>query len=517
MHTGFAPSRCALRVLCVFVLIAMDASTSAAQPPPAAAAQPPAVPAAPAPGAPSPAGASGAPLVPTPAVRMLSLDEAVQLALRQNPTLDEALAAIRRAEGVVGEARSFTLPHLTADGRFALQGPIPTFTLTSPPMQPGQPPQQQQISLGNTFTREVSASGTYDVDPFRRLRDQLRSAQHQVNVARGGLYTTQNELVYAVQNIYLAVLRARELVTVEEEALAAAQEQLRVAGAQLRAGAAPEFDVLRARVQVENVRQNLVSAQATERRTLATLVRLLSLDPAQGVQLAPVDLPPDTGAVAASAAGHILEPVAGLQPGSFPQSIETALSEAFTRRPEIYQAEWSRRAAEARVAFERKGNYPSLGLTATGLYTPDASGFGAITKSWSIVANVTIPIWDAGLARSRTKQARADVQAAEAQLRTAQDTVAEEVKQALVDIQAADERRRASTANTAQAREALRIAHVRYAAGLAPNVEVTDAESALTEARANEVNANFDFIAALAALNRSLGRYAGETLLAGRR
>src|SRR3712207_7540239 len=51
-----------------------------------------------------------------------------------------------------------------------------------------------------------------------------------------------------------------------------------------------------------------------------------------------------------------------------------------------------------------------------------------------------------------------------------------------------------------------------YTAGLAPNVEVTDAEAALTQARANEVNAAYDYVAALANLNRSLGRYASDTL-----
>jgi outer membrane protein len=86
------------------------------------------------------------------------------------------------------------------------------------------------------------------------------------------------------------------------------------------------------------------------------------------------------------------------------------------------------------------------------------------------------------------------------------------VRTALVDLEEATERRRAASANTAQAREALRIAPVRYTAGLAPNVEVTDAQVALTQARSNEVNAAYDYLAALANLNRGLGRYADDTL-----
>ena len=56
------------------------------------------------------------------------------------------------------------------------------------------------------------------------------------------------------------------------------------------------------------------------------------------------------------------------------------------------------------------------------------------------------------------------------------------------------------------------LGYTGYTAGLAPNVEVTDAEAALTQARTNEVNAAYDYLSALANLNRSLGRYAGDTL-----
>jgi outer membrane protein len=466
------------------------------------------------PGGPGTQGTPSTPLLAPATTRTVTLDEAVRMALKQNPTLDEATAAIRRAEAAVAEARSFQLPRLDGDARFTYTEPIPTFTLTTPPTQPGEPALSRSIALGRPFTRDFSAAARYDPDPFGRLRAQTNIARRQVNVARGGLYVTQNELVYAVQNVYLAALRAHELVGVQQEALVAAQEQLRVAEAQLRAGTAPEFDVLRARVQVENVRQNRVSAQSTELRTLATLGRLLSLEPTEGLDLVPVTLPTEADAVSTAAARRLLEPVAGTEPAPVPQSLEVALSEAFTRRPELYRAEWSRRAAEARVRFEQKGNLPGLGFTATGNYNPDATGFAAITESWSVVANVTIPIWDAGLTRARTREARADVSAARAQERAARDTVTEDVKQNLVDLQAATERRQAAAANTAQAREALRIAQVRYTAGLAPNVEVTDAEAALTQARANEVNSDYDYLASLAALNRSLGRYAGDTLAA---
>ena len=490
----------------------------AAQQAPAPAA--PASPTAPAPGSPAPrtapAGvgtASG-----TTSTRVLGLDEAVQLAVRQNPTLEEATAAIRRAEAVVAEVRSFQLPRFDGNASLTVQGPIPVFTLTTPPSTPGGVSRTETIPFGKTFTRNFSISGSYNPDPFGRIGSQREVARRQVNVARGGYFTAQNELVYAVQNVYLATLRAQELVRVQQEALAAAQEQLRVAEAQLRAGTAPEFDVLRARVQVENTRQNLVSAGASVRRTTASLGRLLSIEPTTAVELTPISLPAGAEGIAASTARGILAPQGTTGTDApLPDNLEATLSQAFNQRPEVYRAEWARRVAEAQVKYERKGMLPEVSLTAGGFYNPDVTGFAAVDKSWSVIANVAVPIWDGGLTRARTREAEADVQAAAARLKGERDTVAEEVKTALVDVEDAAERRRTAVANVAQAREALRIAEVRYTAGLAPNVEVTDAQAALTQARANQVNADYDYIAALAALNRSLGAYAGTALAESRR
>lgn len=497
-----SPVRSSTRALGAWFLLLAPAAVAFAQATPP---NPPAAPATPA----KPSGALPGPATPVvPEVRILSVDQAVQLALQRNPNVELAAAAIRRAQGVVAEARSSLLPRLDGNASFTLHGPNPSFSFAVP-ASPGQPATVQSISLGRTFSKDFSVNATYDPDPFGRLRSNKTAAKRSLNATRGGYFVEQNELVYSVQNVYLAALRAQELIGVAREAIQAAQEQLRVAQAEFRAGVAPEFDVLRATVQVANLRQNLVTAEANYRRTTSMLSMILSLEPATQIQLLPVSLPPEPDAVAIATAKEALEPNAN---GGVPSTLEAALSEAFDRRPEVYRAQWNRRAAEARVQFERAGNLPSVGLTAGVDYAPDQAGLAVETKTWTILANVSIPIWDAGRTRARTQQARADVDTASAQLQSARDVIADDVRRSLTDLEEARDRRVAAAANTAQAREALRVARVRYQAGLAQNVEVTDAESALTQARANEVNAAYDYLSALAALNRGLGRYAGDRL-----
>jgi outer membrane protein TolC len=470
-------------------------------------------------GAETPAPASAS-IVPTENAQAVTLDEAVRTALRRNPSLEEAIAAVRRSEGAVAEARALRMPRLDVAQRFTVQGPIPSFSFAP---APGQPP--QEVKFGQEFTRNLNVTGSYDTDAFGRLRARREAAQHGVNVTRGAYYLAQNELVFAVQNVFFAALRSRELIKVAQSTLDASREQLRVAEAQFRAGTVPEFDVLRARVQEANNRQSLVSAEAAYRRTRQSLARLLAMEGDALPDPAPVALPPEPDAVASMAAREAMDaarrdapgPPARTEPELPPltaplPSLEVALNEAFQRRPEVYRAAWAERVAQARVKIERKGNVPSLSFQAGFAFNPDQAGFAFETKTYSLVANVMIPLWDGGVTKSRTSQAREDVRAAQAQLRAARLEVTEEVRRSLTDLQDAAERRRAASANTSQAVEALRIARVRYNAGLAQNVEVIDSQAALTLARTNEVNAAYDYLIALAALNRSLGRYASAVI-----
>lgn len=547
---GSRARRHAALASCLLVVgaVGIEAPAALAEEPaqPAAPAPMAPAPAAPAPETPTPTGTPAMPVTPAtpvtpdapageaPVTRILSLDEAVQGAIRANPTLEDAEAAIRRARGVVAETRGLRMPRLDTTSNFQLQGPIPVFT-TVQPSPAGGPPITTSIPFGRTFTKTFNVTGSYNVDPFGRLRDNTLAARRDVEAVRASLFQTQNELVFSVQDVYLAALRARELIAVSTEAIDAAQEQLRVAEAQFRAGTAPEFDVLRASVQVSNNRQNLVAAQATYRRAVVALAQLLSLDANTRLNLVSVNLPPEPEAVAIATARDALgedatgtatseKPTAAplvsnpTVANSVPRSLEGALNEAFRTRPEVYGAEWARRAAQARLSQQRRGNYPDLNLSAAFNYQPDQVGLAAVTETWTILANITLPIFDGGITRARVRQARADVASAQARIDVARDRVTQEVRSSLVDLEEATERRRAASANTTQAREALRIAQVRYTAGLAPNVEVTDAQVALTQARSNEVNAAYDYLGALANLNRSLGRYADDTLrqVAGR-
>ena len=411
--------------------------------------------------------------------KTITLDEALKIALERNPALKVSQDKVEAAQGKLEQAKSASRPQLGVTGTWTQQGPVTTFTIPTP-----EGP--QTITLGQARTRTASLNLTQPLDLAGQIRAAKRMARLGLSSAVHDAERTANTLALDVYSAFYGVLRARDAVKVAQDAVEAAKEHLRLAEVSFRAGTAPQFDVIRASVQVENLRQNLVQAQNAERLALANLANVLGLDPTAAVDVAAKEPTPDQDA------------------RSIP-SYEDALRLAYEGRPEIKLAQESVRISEHAVQAAKAQNRPDVALVGAYAYTPDATGFVAVKESWRITANVTIPLDTSGVVRAKVEEALANLKAAQDTLTQAQLGVSLDVRAALIDLQNALERRRTAAANVTQAQEALRLARVRFEAGVATGVEVTDAEVALTQARTNQVNADYDYLVALAKLDKATG------------
>jgi outer membrane protein TolC len=185
-----------------------------------------------------------------------------------------------------------------------------------------------------------------------------------------------------------------------------------------------------------------------------------------------------------------------------------AIREAVVRRPEVLQAEETLKQNTEEIRFQRRARLPQFSLTGSYTLTPDAAGLAAEDHQWQVSAGATLDVFDAGLIRSRVREAEAGRDVAAAGLEQARQLVGQNVRRALAVLRQAQYNRQTTAANVQQAQEALRIAQVRYQAGVSTNVEVTDAQVALTQAQTNQVNAEYDYLDAETGLAGALGRYA---------
>ncbi len=115
------------------------------------------------------------------------------------------------------------------------------------------------------------------------------------------------------------------------------------------------------------------------------------------------------------------------------------------------------------------------------------------------------PLFDGGQARASTRQAEAALEKAQLAAEHVEDAIELEVTQAALAVNAARQKLKTTQATVDQAVEGLRIAQLRYENGVGTQVEVLDAQVALTAARTNNVNAQYDFQVALARLWSAMG------------
>ena len=191
---------------------------------------------------------------------------------------------------------------------------------------------------------------------------------------------------------------------------------------------------------------------------------------------------------------------------TLPNLDETVLlTEAFDRRPEYYQADTNILKSVKNTRLARRNLEPYLNASVSGAYNLTQPAFGSNKDTGSIGLTLSIPLYDGGVTREAVKAAHSDERSSLIQKDQFVRGIKAEVQQAIIAVKDAFERQSTTAQTVAQAREALRLANVRFQAGVGTQLEINDAQTALTQAETNQVNARYDYLGAIARLNRATG------------
>jgi outer membrane protein len=411
-----------------------------------------------------------------PASGLLTLDEAINLALTHQPTLLAAHGNAASQEALVGEARAPLLPQLSVTSGYTQQ------TNNSFPR-----PQFQGSSSSST-TESNRSTGNYSnalslqqlIFDFGKTGNQLRAARENLNASRFDIDTTRQTIVLNVKVAYFGLLAARHLLEVQEETVRQSKEHLDQTQGFYQAGTRTRFDVTNAEVTLTNARLDLIKAKNAVRVGEVTLAN------AMGV--------PDQTVGA-------LEELLEFQKMDIKE--DQAVNEAIAHRPDLKSVEAQRRSAEASVRSAQRGYFPVLSGNAD--YTYRGQNF-PLTWNWDVGATLSVPIFSGLLTQSQVAQARADAIVADANVEALRQTVLLEVRQAYSNLIDAEERVKTAEVVVEQAQENLDLANGRFQAGVGTSVEQTDAQVQLTNAKTDRLQALFDYRVAAAALERAMGR-----------
>jgi outer membrane protein TolC len=406
----------------------------------------------------------------------ITLAQVLELARRNNRELQVSLLQLQRSQYAVREAQAALLPNadlsadLTRSGRDAIFGES----------------QSQSSSTANQDTDITRFSGgaqlSYNLYTSGRRQAAIRQAEEQVRFQELDVERQSEEIRLNVSTDYYNLQQEDENVRINTAAVTNAQASLRDAQALEQAGVGTRFAVLQSRVNLANAQQDLtssISRQQIARRQLATRLNL-----SQSVNVVAAD------------------PVrlAGL----WNQTLEQSIILAFQNRPELQQQlaqrnifEQQRRGALAQIG-------PQVSLLATYNLGDTFNDNTNASDEYSVRLRASLNLYDGGAARAQANQRKADIAIAETQFAQQRDRTRFEVEQAFSQLQSNLQNVNTATGALEEARESLRLARLRFQAGVGTQTEVIDAETALTRAEGNRVRAILDYNRALANLQRSV-------------
>ena len=432
----------------------------------------------------------------------LSKVEALNLALAKDGTIREARKEVEAAAGVAIQTRAILFPKLLAGASYSVRQDslietnehpeIPALQLPIPAAAGGG----SMTIEGAKFPKINNQSWDADIRIVQsiyeggRMLSAVRSARLIREQAMLVYQSTVSDTLLSVANAYDDALRAAKMVEVRERQVNFLTEYRGDTNKRFKAGTVPEFDVIRQDVEVANGTAQLVQAQGDYRIAKQKLVELLGYD-----------LPTD---ITDNLPLNLTTPLVA---NPYPFDLPVALAMAIENRTEIAALEKEERLRNEAIITAKAGAKPSVQAFAgyeltSRLLTRNAGdyvngGLAGVQMSW--------PIFDGFLTKGRVDEARARRgKAFEAKAETTR-VIELQVRSAWSDLCTAKSVVIAQSENIRKAERALELSTDRYKVGAGTQIDVLNAQTALTDARGSYVDALRNYSVARATLIRATG------------
>ena len=366
------------------------------------------------------------------ALETVTFDEAVQRAVKNHPTVQQAAAGILRAEAILQQARSRYLPSVDATFTTNVINPVTQFSGTSI----------------NPRTQTVTSAGL-SVPLLTPVRWAERNqAEEEVFVSLRAADEARRAVAIAAGEAYLAIITQRRVLELNERARDNAMAHYTYANQRYEGGIGSRLNALRARQEVSADEALVEGARLAIRRAQEALGVLIAAD-------APVDA--------------AAEPVFDVPPPTVPDP------QLVFDREDVQLIVARQSSAQRRASDAWKDYLPSV----TGLFTPTMlapAGLFANARSWQATLLFTVPLFEAGGRRGQSRERQALVDVVRAQRVDAERRAESEIRTAREAIAATERALQFARTAAQQANEVVQITDVAFREGATTNIEVIDAQ-----------------------------------------
>jgi len=402
----------------------------------------------------------------------ITLDDAIRIALERNVAVIQAENALEAQESNRLSAFGDFMPSLSLSGGWTRTQSTGTVFLQGVAI-PGI------TRLYNSFSGGLTANMTI-FNGFANTAN-LNRAQANVAAAENTLYRTRQRIVYETTQLYLNVLRTRELLKVSEENLKRSQKQLERIQESNRVGALALADVYRQQVQVGSDELALIQAQSNYDKARADLTFFLALDVMEDYDYSDLTM---SAEVDADEFREVEQ-----RYGNF----YTLVNEALNVRPDYLSAVESYNSASSAVAVARAGHFPSVSAFASYGYASDTLSKLTDNKSIRWGLQISLPLFSGFAVDNQWQQARINERNAYEQMKQAERQVQVDIRKALLDYEAAKKQLDVTQKSVRSAEQDRRIAEEKYNLGAGTLLDLLIANANYVSAVSNKVNALYNY------------------------
>jgi len=441
--------------------------------------------------------------VETAGTQPITIRQAIELALRNNPTFRQAQFQLERSQADLRRAEAANLPTLDANANFTQQGQesatkvpdtnpdgfgndVPN-TIINAQGQRVPNPRIGDISRIYTDSTLLGAGLqlNYNIFTSGRRPALIQAAEQQVRLQQLDVERQAEQLILDTVNDYYDLQSASARVNIFTANLVQAEQSLKDAQALERAGVGTRFDSLQAEVDVANARQDLTQQLSVLAIAQNSLAERLNVSQSMALTAAdPIE-------------------VAGVWDLSLEESIVLAYKNRVELEQQLVQrdiAEQNRKAALAQLG-------PQVGFQGAFNLQSDLDANAALQYNYSLGLNATLALFDGGSARAQADREESNISIAEAQFETQRDAIRKEIENGYAQLNASFANIQTTSLAVGQAAESLRLARLRFQAGVGTQTDVLRQQSALANAQVNSLTAVLGYNRALASLQRGTSNY----------
>ncbi|HSG06856.1 MAG TPA: TolC family protein [Longimicrobiales bacterium] len=401
----------------------------------------------------------------------VTLDEAIQRAMDRSPTMAQQEQAVGNASAARRQAIGAFIPNVSANSSGSLR--------STQRFDPGT----DRIVEGSSDSYSAGLSGSVTLFDGGRMFASYSGAQADYSAALARRENQRNQVTLQTKNLFFAALRQVDLLEVAQRRVQQAEESLNMVRTRTQVGTATVSDSLRARLEMVNARQAVLSAETATRAARFALGRQI------GESGPVVPVRPDD-----------------LEPTPIGMSEEEILQLAEAASPSVIAAEQGTMAAGKDVTIAKAQYLPSISFSSGYNWANQSASLSGGTASWNLGLRASYPIFNGFAREGAVDRAQWSQRVARLQEDDARLAAREQADGALQDVRTAEQAIAIAQEAQAVAQEDLRVVGERYRVGVATILELVTSQISVVQAGVNVVTSRYDYVLARAQLEAVLGR-----------